>query len=61
MLHKTTAFVKSYDGQTKWMYFSIEDDNLLEKCNTISDKVIADIRKEFDREPVYNKMFSKPK
>ena len=61
MLHKTTAFVKSYDGQTKWMYFSIEDDNLLEKCNTISDKVSADIRKEFDREPVYNKMFSKPK
>ena len=43
------------------MYFSIEDDNLLEKCNTISDKVSADIRKEFDREPVYNKMFSKPK
>ena len=61
MLHKTTAFVKSYDGQTKWMYFSIEDDNLLEKCNTISDKVSADIRKEFDRDPVYNKMFSKPK
>ena len=61
MLHKTTAFVKSYDGQTKWMYFSIEDDNLLEKFNTISDKVSADIRKEFDREPVYNKMFSKPK
>ena len=61
ILPKTKAYVKSYDGQTKWMYFSIEDDNLLEKCNTISDKVSADIRKEFDREPVYNKMFSKPK
>ena len=35
MLPKTSAYVKSYDGQTKWMYFLIEDDNLLEKYNTI--------------------------
>ena len=27
----------SYDGQTKWMYFLIEDDNLLEKYNAIWD------------------------
>ena len=31
MLPKTTAYVKSYDGQTKWMYFLIEDDDLLRK------------------------------
>ena len=24
MLPKTSAYVKSYDGQTKWMYFLIE-------------------------------------
>ena len=35
MLPKTTAYVKRYDGQTKWMYFLIEDDNFLEKFNTI--------------------------
>ena len=35
------------------MYFLIEDDELLEKHNTIQDKVIADIKKEFDSEPVY--------
>ena len=29
MLPKTSAYVKSYDGQTKWMYFLIEDDELL--------------------------------
>ena len=29
MLPKTSAYVKSYDGQTKWMYFFIEDNNLL--------------------------------
>ena len=37
------------------MYFSVEDDDLLEKYNTIWDKVSADIKKEFDDEPVYNK------
>ena len=57
MLSKTIAYVKSYDGQTKWIYFSIEDDDLLEKFNTIWDKVSADIKKELDSEPVYNKKF----
>ena len=31
MFPKTSAYVKSYDGQTKWIYFSIEDDELLER------------------------------
>ena len=35
MLPKTSAYVKSYDGQTKLMYFLMEDDGLLEKYNTI--------------------------
>ena len=61
MLPKTSAYVKSYDGQTKWMYFLIEDDDLLEKYNTIWDKVSADIKKEFDREPVYSKNYLKTK
>ena len=55
MLPKTSACGKSYDGQTKWMYFLIEDDDLLEKYNTIWDKASADIKKEFDSEPVCNK------
>ena len=46
MLPKVKTYVKSYDGQTKWMYFLIEDDDLLEKCNTIWDKVSADIKKK---------------
>ena len=57
ILPKSSAYVKSYDRQTKWMYFLIEDDNLLEKYNTIWDEVTADIKKEFDSEPVYNKNF----
>ena len=57
MLPKTSAYVKNYDRQTKWMYFLIEDEDLLEKYNTIWDKFSADIKKEFDSEPVYQKIF----
>ena len=47
MLPKTKAHVRKHDGQTKWMYFLIKDDDLLEKCNTISpdikNKLIANL------------------
>ena len=29
MLLKTSVYVKSYDGQTKWMHFLTEDDRVL--------------------------------
>ena len=61
MIPETGACIKSYHGQIKWMYFLIEDDGLLEKYNTIWDKVSADIKKEFDSEPVYNQEFLKIK
>ena len=28
MLPKTNVYIKSYDGQTKWMCFLIKDDDL---------------------------------
>ena len=43
MLPKTSAYLKSYDGQTKWKYFLIEDNNLLEKHNTIWNNFSPDI------------------
>ena len=46
ILRKTSAYVKSYDGQTNWMYFLIKDDDLLEKYNTICDKVSTGIIKK---------------
>ena len=49
MLPKTSAYVKSYDGQTKWMYILIKDYGLLEKYNTVWKKVSVDIKKKFDR------------
>ena len=39
------AYVQKYDAQTKWMYFVIADNNLLEKYNTIWDKISSDIKK----------------
>ena len=47
--------------ETKWMYILIEDDDFLEKYNTVWDKATADIKKEFDSEPAYNKTFLKTK
>ena len=46
MLPKTSAYVKSYDGPTKWVYFLIEDSDLLEKYNTIWNKVSSYIKKK---------------
>ena len=57
-LPKTSNYVKSYDGQTKWI---MEDDGLLEKYYTIWDKISVDIKEEFDSEPVCNKEFLKTK
>ena len=58
MFPKTRAYVKIYYGQTS---FLIKDDDLLEKYNTIWDKLIADIQIQFDREPVQNNKFLKDK
>ena len=43
------------------MCFLTENDDLLEQYNTIWDNVSADIKKEFDSEPVSNKNFMKNK
>ena len=43
------------------MYFLIENDSLLEKYNTILDEFNPDIKKELEREPVYNNFFLKTK
>ena len=53
---KTSANVKLYEGQTRWIYFLI-----LDYFNYISDKVSADIKNEFDNKPVYDKTFLKTK
>ena len=61
MLPKTSAYVKRYDGQTKWIYFLIEHNDILEKYNAIWNKSSAGIKKEFDSKNVYNIFFWKTK
>ena len=47
MLPRIRAYVKGYDGQTKWINFLIEDDNLLERYKTIWDKASAVFKKNW--------------
>ena len=61
MLSKTSTYVKSYDGQTKGMYFFIEDDDLLRKYNIIWDKVSADKKKNLIANLSIKKFFLKTK
>ena len=43
------------------MYILIENDDLLKTYTAVWDKFSTDIEKEFDSEPVYNKIFLKTK
>ena len=49
MLPKKTAYVKGYDGKTKWFYFLIEKNHILtdlySKNNIIWNKVSVDTKK----------------
>ena len=39
------SLISKNDRQTKWMYFLIEDEELLKKYDTIWNKVSTDIKK----------------
>ena len=54
VLPKTSTYVKSYDGETKWMDLSTEDDDLLEIYTSIWNKISNSIKEELDCQPMYN-------
>ena len=60
MLPKASAYVKSYDGETKWIYFLIGDDELLNDYHDIWNKVSNSIKK-FDSKTICIKKFLKSK
>ena len=53
MLPKMSALRRDF-GETKYRYFLIKDNELLEKYNDIWDKVSRVLKKGFDSESVYN-------
>ena len=58
MLPKTSAYLKSYVGQTKWTYILIEDDDF---WKNIILSGIKNFSKKADSEPTYDKNFLKTK
>ena len=61
ILPNTNVYVKDYDEKINWIYFLIKNDNLLNKYNTIWDKISTDAKVELNSIPVYNKTFLKTK
>ena len=61
ILPNTNVYVKDYDEKINWIYFLIKNDNLLNKYNTIWDKISTDAKIELNGIPVYNKTFLKTK
>ena len=51
---------KDFD-EIKYRSFLIKDDELLEECNEIWEKVNKSIKKEFGSEPVYDEKYLKTK
>lgn len=60
MLPKMSEYRKNFN-ETKYMSFLKKDDELLEKCSKIWDKVSDSIKKESETKPVYNQKYLKNK
>ena len=59
-LPKMTEYRKDFD-ETKYIYFLIKDDELLEQYNEIWEKLKNSLKKELGSNPVYNEKYLKAK
>ena len=59
MLPKTSAYVKSYDGQTKWMCFLIVYDDLLKNVKLFGIKSALISKKNLILSLPTNRIFNK--
>ena len=55
------AYLKGYDGETKWVYFLIEDDDLLKKYNDNWNKVSNNMNEDFDSKLICNEKILRTK
>ena len=60
ILPRMNEYKRDFD-ETKFMFFLIKNDELLEKYNEIWDKVSKVIKKGFDSNPEYNDKYLKNK
>lgn len=56
-----SRYTRNYDDEIKHMYFLIQDDELLTKCNKILDKVSNSINIFFDSDLLYHEKYLKTK
>ena len=56
-----SRYTRNYDDEIKYMYFLIQDDELLTKCNKILDKVSNSINIFFDSDLLYHEKYLKTK
>ena len=61
MLPKTSAYAKRYAGQTIWMYFVIEDDDLLKNIILFGIKSVLILKKNLIANLSMIKIIWKPK
>ena len=59
-LPKMTEYRKDFD-ETKYIYFLIKDDELLEQYNEIWEKLKNRLKKELGSNPIYNEKYLKAK
>ena len=59
-LPKMTEYRKVFD-ETKYIYFLIKDDELLEQYNEIWEKLKNSLKKELGSNPIYNEKYLKAK
>ena len=55
-----TEYRKDFD-ETKYIYFLIKDDELLEQYNEIWEKLKNSLKKELGSNPIYNEKYLKAK
>ena len=55
ILLKRSQFIKSYDGESKWIYFLIKVDELLK--DTVIFLIESVMKTQFKSELIYNKNF----
>ena len=61
ILPQMSGYIKYFENGGKNMSFMVKDDNVLDKCNKIWDKIKEKLNIKFHRKPVYGETYIKLK